>query len=225
MFDSIMSSIDKQGTSWIKSSDKEKSSLWKSFRKSAQKGIKSLNKRMSDNSMRQAGATEGQTRNVPVSSRQRTTRPAASQGSANSNEDGPSEPLAENNSWRWFLALAVVVAVIVGYFLVVRRSDLNLGANALTDRSLAEQIHDRDSLLAACHALARNVFGIKSCFWNHRTLFDSLSERIDSREHVVSQLSAIYEQARYAPKVLLEAEFARARELFLSLQRGLQTEA
>ena len=114
---------------------------------------------------------------------------------------------------------------VVAYLMRDQLLDLWNQQPAVSNRVLADRIHDRESLLRACHALALDLFGFRSRFWHHRKLFASLADHMETKKNAVNQLSTLYEQARYAPRKLLDTELDYARELFISLQRQLRTES
>jgi|GEM_PF-6600235 len=223
MFDSFMTSIDKQGTDWLKSSGKEKSSLWKSLKDTATSGITSLNRSMTENSRRQANSPAMR----PSNSIQKRPTPTIvrpkSPASASSPQTNP-------RIWMWGGGLAALLGIVaLAYYYRDKFFQPQSRATRAKDPILAARIQDRDTLLSACHTLARQLFGVRSRFWNHRRLFESLSENLaessDRGQRVVDQLSRIYETARYAPVQVAADEFSRARDLFSALQDELQTSA
>ena len=173
---------------------------------------------MTENSQRQAKAPSvrpgNATQDRPVVNQPR------SRSSASANQ--PAQGV-----WIWVGGVAALLGIAaLAYFY---RDLFSRSSTVGKDPFLAERIQDRETLLAACHTLARQLFGVRSRFWHHRRLFERLSENLSDQSEsghlAVDQLSRIYETARYAPIQVAADEFSRARDLFSTLQNELQTSA
>lgn len=262
LIDSMMKSLDKKSTSWLKSTERKKSTIWKSLSKSARQGLANLNQKMTANSKERARANSkanSTSLNAPRPSQASPTTATSPSQSLLSRASTPSSSPAtkppalesRDGNWLWIVGSAFVVIATSVY--LMRHRLLVVWHHSRTDLGhvSAERIHDHDSLLKACHSLALALFGFRSRFWNHRKLFQSLAEQLElddrgqvvnsenlgllsvgsadraqrRKKAVVGQLSSLYEQARYSPRKLLDSELDHARELFVSLQRHLQTES
>ena len=231
MIDSLMKNLDKKSTDWLKSSDK-KGKMWRNLSQSARRGIASLNQKMTANSQKRASENTDATsrsyspfRNGQPTTNNRTPDSSVSRGNGASTTQSANATQAEEQTQSTFLWILVGAALLLGAGIYLFRDRFLETQPAITNRVLANRIHDRDSLLAACHALALDLFGFRSRFWHHRKLFAQLAERMESKGQAVNQLSSLYEQARYAPRKLLDTELIHAKKLFVSLQENLRAEA
>ena len=223
MFDSLLSSIDKQGTKWLKSTSKSKSakekkkkaSTWiTAFKSKAKQHMSKLNQQIAQHSQKvnRNRSSKSKSGKAPV------VTPSSSGGSSDGGASGQT-----GQALLWILAALGLAGA--GYYFWQKQNDDPDSTRVLDKQIRTVTIQDRESLLRACNQLAWRCFGWPSRFWNHRTVFTKLSELAKDHQ-VAEQLSGLYEQARYAPnRRFSNQEVELARELFSTIRsRSLATQ-
>ncbi|MEI7701922.1 MAG: hypothetical protein WCK86_19145, partial [Planctomycetia bacterium] len=119
--------------------------------------------------------------------------------------------------WTPALILGGILAALMLLIPVVRRLQSRVGVNEelrTAEIALApHEIRTRQDIVRAFHLLAKRCSRSVRPWWNHLQVATELSRVIPDRQQTVSELSAVYERARYQPldHELTPAELAAAQ--------------
>jgi membrane glycosyltransferase len=105
--------------------------------------------------------------------------------------------------WTPAVILGGVLATLMLLIPVARRLQSRVGVNEefrATELPLApSEIRTRQDIVLAFHQLAKRCSRSVRPWWNHLQVTTELSRVIPDRRQTVSELSAVYERARYQP--------------------------
>lgn len=207
---SVMKQLDSKSADWIRSRGKKKgksSALWKRLKTASGGAMSELNEKLTENSKQLS--REGQKLTDRIG--------AVLGGPAGSN---PSRASEQQHAGWWIVGFVGLV-VVGGWWLLRQNTGLSL-LGVSHDPMRSQAIHDRETLLRACHVLADRMFGGTSQYWHHRQVFNAIGGSLPNMRGSVDQLAEIYESARYSPsgQFLSADALETARVLFSRIQRS-----